>query len=192
MGSFIRQNFLPVILGILGFVLILFGLFKIASTQKEDKVEFQPAASSDKITPEKIMVDIEGAVIKPGVYSMSSDSRFVDALAAAGGLSEEADRDYIEKNINLAKKVSDGLKVYIPRTGEQILSAAESTGVQPSSTININTASAGDLDTLSGIGAVTAQKIIDGRPYATIDDLLKKKIVSQSVFDKIKDKISAN
>lgn len=193
MGSFIRQNLLPLVLGLAGLVLILFGAFQIASIQKQqDKVEFQPAASNIKLPPQEIMIDIEGAVIKPGVYSLSSQSRIVDALAAAGGLSDEADRDWVEKNINLAKLVSDGLKIYIPRTGEQILSATDGSGSQASSTINVNTASASDLDTLPGVGAVTAEKIISGRPYGGIDDLLKRKIVTQSVFDKIKDKISAN
>lgn len=191
MGSFIRQNFLPIALGLAGLVLILFGIFQIYSMQKQEKVEFQPSASSTKIQPQSIVVDIEGAVIKPGVYKLSSDSRIVDVLAAAGGMSEEADREWVEKNINLAKLAQDGLKIYIPRIGEEILSSGEGATSQTNATININTASASDLDTLPGVGAVTADKIISGRPYETVDDLLERKILSQSVFDKIKDKISA-
>lgn len=192
MGSFIRQNILPILLGGAGVLLILFGLFQLASGQKKSDVEFQPSASKAVSEPQKIMIDIEGAVVKPGVYQLGLDSRFVDALAAAGGLSSEADRDFVEKNINLVKKVSDGLKIYIPRVGEQILSSDSAGGVDAASTININSASIGDLDTLPGVGSVTAQKIIDGRPYATVDDLVKRKIVSASEFDKIKNMISAN
>lgn len=192
MGSFIRQNILPIVLGGAGLLLILFGIFQLASNQKKNDVEFQPAASNINPTPQKIMVDIEGAVVKPGVYSLAQDSRFVDALAAAGGLSSEADRDWVEKNVNLVKKVSDGLKIYIPRAGEEILSSQNTGSADAASTVNINSATLGDLDTLPGIGPVTAQKIIDGRPYTVVDDLVKRKIVSSSVFDKIKNMISAN
>lgn len=192
MASFLRQNILPIVLALAGFALIVFGAFQVISSQKKERVEFQPASTEVKPTPSKITIDIEGAVIKPGVYSLESQMRFVDALAAAGGMSDEADREYVSKNINLAKTLTDGLKIYIPRVGEQILSSSEGSTSEASSTININTASAGDLDTLPGIGAVTAQKIISGRPYASTDELLNKKILSQSVFDKIKDRISAN
>lgn len=190
MGSFIKQNLLPLFLGVIGLVLIFFGLFQFASKQKTQEVTLEPAVSAESDKAVQVIVDVEGAVITPGVYKLGSESRLVDALAAAGGMSEEADREYVEKSINLAQKVSDGLKIYIPRVGEQILSGA--TAAQASSTININTATQADLESLPGIGAVTAQKIISGRPYALIDDLIKRKIIGQSSFDKIKDKISAN
>jgi len=175
-----------------GLVLIFFGLFQYVGNQKKGEVKLEEAVSPTKNMEEQVVVDVEGAVIKPGVYKLGPESRFLDALAAAGGLSDEADRDYVEKNINLAKKVSDGLKIYVPRVGEEILSSSGLSGSSASSTININTASTGDLESLPGIGAVTAQKIITGRPYSSIDDLLNRKIVGQSTFDKIKEKISAN
>lgn len=189
MGEFIKQNVLPLTLGIAGLVLISLGVLQFAS-KKNEQITFEPAASASNAGQEKVVVDVEGAVISPGVYNLRPESRLVDALAAAGGMSDDADRDYVEKNINLAQKVSDGLKIYIPRVGEQILSNSSSN--QANSTINLNTASQADLESLSGVGAVTAQKIIAGRPYATADDLVKRKIVGQSTFDKIKDSISAN
>lgn len=190
--GFLRQNILPIVLALAGIALIVFGVYQVTSSQKKEKVEFQPASAEAKPTPAKIMVDIEGAVIKPGVYSLNPEARFVDALAAAGGMSDDADREYVSKNINLAKAVTDGLKIYVPRVGEEILAASEGSSSESSSTININTAGAADLDKLPGIGSVTADKIINGRPYQNIEELLKKKIVSQSVFDKIKNMISAN
>ncbi|MBI4097829.1 MAG: ComEA family DNA-binding protein [Candidatus Levybacteria bacterium] len=187
--NLLKANILPIGLGVLGLLLILIGIFQMVSksSQKEPLAFDETKADSEEQA--LIVVDIEGAVINPGVYKISSQSRIVDALAAAGGMSEEADRLYVQKNINLAKKVTDGVKIYIPRAGEQVLSqAADAAGP----VININTASQSDLESLPGIGAVTAQKIIEGRPYSDISDLTNRKIVGQSVFDKIKDKIAAN
>ncbi|MEK9176222.1 MAG: helix-hairpin-helix domain-containing protein, partial [Patescibacteria group bacterium] len=109
-----------------------------------------------------------------------------------GGMSEDADRDYVQKNINLAQKASDGLKIYVPRLGEQVLSASNSTSDSPGPVLNINSATFSDLDSLPGVGQVTADKIIQGRPYSDINELVERKIVGQAVFEKIKDKISAN
>ncbi len=136
----------------------------------------------------KIAVDVSGGVINPGLYQFSEGSRVQDGLAAAGGLSESADREWVEKNLNLALKLKDSQKIYIPKQGEE--SYADQ-GITQEGLININTASSGDLDVLPGIGPVTAQKVIDNRPYGSIDELLIKKAVSKATFEKIKDKISA-
>ena len=186
----LRRNIIPLALGAIGLLLVIFGLFQFFTNKTEPSpLVFEEAVQAD----ENLVVDVEGAVISPGVYSLSSKARTLDALAAAGGLSDDADRVWVEKNINLAKKVSDGLKIYIPRVGEQVLSQETTTNTGTAGpVININTASATDLDSLPGIGTVTSQKIIDGRPYAQIEDLLVKKIIGKSTFDKIKDRISAN
>jgi competence protein ComEA len=142
------------------------------------------------------MVDIEGAVVKPGVYSLPLGSRLKDGLIMAGGLSASADREKIAKSMNLAARLTDGAKVYFPKQGEISSTVNTQSGVVSSSDvstlININEASEGQLDTLYGVGPATAQKIIGGRPYSDIQELLTKKIVSRSVFDKIKDRISIN
>ena len=186
----LRRNIIPLALGAIGLLLVIFGLFQFFTNKTEPSpLVFEEAVQAD----ENLVVDVEGAVISPGVYSLSSKARTLDALAAAGGLSDDADRVWVEKNINLAKKVSDGLKIYIPRVGEQVLSQETTTNTGTAGpVIKINTASATDLDSLPGIGTVTSQKIIDGRPYAQIEDLLVKKIIGKSTFDKIKDRISAN
>jgi competence protein ComEA len=139
-----------------------------------------------------MQVDIEGAVISPGVYRLPADSIIKDALVSAGGLSSQADRDFVAKNINLAAKLSDGAKIYIPKIGEATSSDSQIPGVdtQALATININTASSDDLDSLPGVGPATVTKIVNGRPYSNINELLDKKIVSSKVFGEIKDKIS--
>lgn len=154
-----------------------------------------PSIPSNPLVPKLIKVDVSGAVVNPGVYELKSSDRIQEALIKAGGLAENADRTWTAKNLNLAQKLLDGTKIYIPFKDENPSSSFPSNPSSPSNPslsalININNASESQLDTLSGVGPATAQKIISGRPYESIDDLLNKKIVGKSVFEKIKDKIS--
>lgn len=191
--SVIRQNIVPILLGMFGIILVIFGLFQIlVKNQNKGSLELESASEGLNSAKEEFIIDVEGAVIKPGVYSLPSKARIVDALAAAGGLSEDADRDYVEKNINMAKKVADGLKIYIPRLGESVVVEGASTGSSSNSVLNINTAGQADLEALPGIGPVTARKIIEGRPYADINDLTSKKIIGSKLFGDIKNSIAAN
>lgn len=185
-----KRNIIPISLGTIGLLLLLIGVFQ-AFTQKSNEPEIVFEESKEREVAIELVVDVGGAVMNPGVYKLASISRMVDALAAAGGLSEDADREFVEKNINLAGKISDGIKIYIPRAGEEIL-AEDSESGSAGPVLNINVASSQDLETLPGIGEVTAQKIIEGRPYASTDELLNKKIIGSSTYEKIKDKIAAN
>ncbi len=205
-----RKYLLPIILGLCGFVFLLYGL--IASfghkAQTQDILAEGVADSSvsadvagAKSSSPGIILDIEGAVLKPGVYKLEKDARIQDALIVSGGMSERADRGKVAKGLNLASKVVDGGKIYIPFAGEQaspqggssgsqVSGIVSSTGDSASGQININSATSSQLDSLPGVGAVTAEKIINNRPYEKIEDLVSKKAVSQSVLEKIKDRIS--
>lgn len=194
-ASFVRYTtklgkyWLPIALASLGMIFFIYGLISlVGSASKKDEIKFVHQELSPQIT--KIQVDVEGAVSNPGVYKLAIDSIIQDALIASGGLSKDADREYVSRNINLASKLSDGAKIYIPKLGENaenlVSGSSFSTGL-----ININTASEKELDTLPGIGSVTANKIISGRPYLSINDLLDKSIVSSKVFTQIKEKITA-
>ena len=92
----------------------------------------------------------------------------------------------------MAEKLSDSQKIYVPHVSENTDIQSQTVGVGSSqiSLININQAAAGELDSLPRVGPVTAQKIINSRPYSRIEDLLNKKIVSSKVFSEIKDKIA--
>lgn len=208
----LRRHIIPLSLGVLGLIFLGYGLiWSLNSSPASDGISFQSAesTSSAELTSVKISIDIEGAVAHPGVYELSSGSRLRDALTASGGFSSEADEEWIAKHMNLAAKLSDGVKVYVPKIGETATNGVQSTAgsngavVGPpcceagslstvDGLININTASRSELDTLPGIGSVTAEKIINGRPYGTIEDLLSRKIVTAKVFGQIKDKIIAN
>lgn len=138
----------------------------------------------------KIIVEAAGEVIKPGVYKLEIGSRVNDLLMTAGGLSANADREWVEKNINLALKLADGVKIYIPGTNLSN-SSNLSNLTNLSNKININTASETKLiDALLGVGPATAKKIIAGRPFQRPEELLEKKIVKSNVWEEIKDKIT--
>ncbi|OGH49732.1 MAG: hypothetical protein A2186_02355 [Candidatus Levybacteria bacterium RIFOXYA1_FULL_41_10] len=187
-ASILRKNVIALLLTVIGFVLVASGILSISSKSKKDIVFESKGASLGVNESRKIAVDVSGGVINPGLYQFSEGSRVQDGLAAAGGLSESADREWVEKNLNLALKLKDSQKIYIPKQGEELYADQ---GMTQEGLININTASPGNLDVLPGIGPVTAQKVIDNRPYGSIDELLIKKAVSKATFEKIKDKISA-
>lgn len=188
--------YLPLALGCIGLILFVYGIWNTiqlsASRENSSQNSFSQASVSPKANTVlgtqtgSIKIDIEGAVVSPGVYMLSKDARVQDGLIASGGLSHTADRDYVAKHIDLASKLTDGVKLYIPKIGEQNVQVSS----QADTSVNINSASANDLDSLPGVGPATAQKIISNRPYEVLDDLVTKKAVTQKVFDKIKDKIS--
>jgi competence protein ComEA len=118
-----------------------------------------------------VVVDVEGAVRKPGLYRLQQGSRIADAIEHAGGLARRADRSLV----NLAAPLADGEQVIVPRLGDLGASAAAASGAAPTRPVDLNSATAEQLDALPGVGPVTAQKIIDYRrehgPFASIDEL---------------------
>ncbi|HFI0586731.1 TPA: helix-hairpin-helix domain-containing protein [Streptococcus suis] len=128
--------------------------------------------------PSQLVVDVKGAVAKPGLYTLEADARVNDAVDAAGGLTSQAD----PKSINLAQKLSDEAVVYVASKDENIsvvasttTSSAMSQEEKNTSLVNLNTATEADLQTISGIGAKRAADIIayreaNGR-FKSVDDL---------------------
>lgn len=151
----------------------------------------------------KWVVYVTGAVRNPGVYEIAPQSRVYEALNAAGGFSSDADQEAI----NLAAMLADGVHIKFPRKGEAVQpqpsapAAQQAQAVQSaprapaaSGKININTASLGELDTLTGIGPKTGQAIIDYReangPFRRAEDLMNVKGIGPKKFDAIKDDIT--
>ena len=145
----------------------------------------------------EVYVDVDGAVVSPGVYRLKDGARVAQAIDAAGGLAPEAD----VTGLNRASKVVDGQKIHVPTVGEQQASIVEagvdggasaSSGVSGATgLVNINTASAAELQTLSGIGPSMAQSIIDERTkngaFASVDDLMRVSGIGEKKLAKIKD-----
>src|SRR6266851_4230334 len=122
-----------------------------------------------------IVVDVAGAVVHPGVYRLAAGSRIADALAAAGGASPEADLVALNK----AAPVRDGQRVYVPKPGETV--PAGSAGSDAQLKIDVNHATATELEALPGIGPTTAARIVRSRgshPFARVEELQTRGLVT--------------
>jgi competence protein ComEA len=135
--------------------------------------------------PGQVLVDVGGAVKNPGVFELPAGARVEDALAAAGGPSDTADLNLL--TLSRASLVTDGQKITVPQPG--VAPVVESASPADAGCVRINAASAAALDTLPGIGEVRAQRIIEGRPFATPQALVETKILPASVFADIADLI---
>lgn len=186
----LKSNWLWLAGVILGFVLVITGLAsQFLPTKSKSQIEIVP--ENKQSATGEIVVDVAGAVVSPGVYKLAPDSRVGTAIQQAGGLSSKADLAWLAKNLNLAAKISDGAKIYIPAKGDSAtISTQGSQVITNSGKVNINSATQSQLEALPAIGPVTAGKIIQGRSYNSVDDLLAKKVIGKSTFDKIKDLIS--
>ncbi len=188
----------PALLGLASVVFIIISLvLLVKSTQTATPIQFSSAASNSGALGQgtsQITIDIQGAVAHPGVYDLPEGSRVEYAIVAAGGLTGEADFERIAREINRASKISDGAKLYIPRKNDSYIvrrdSASNPSSPSHLSTVSVNAASQSQLEALSGVGPVTAQKIITRRPYQVLEELVTKKAMSGSLFEKLKDQLT--
>ena len=196
-GSGEAGSFAPDKIQIAIFAIFIIGVLILASGVGLFFLKWQNSSSGDiqilspgydtgeTVVAGPLIVHVDGAVIAPGVYKVTADARVEDAIRSAGGMNADADLT----RINLASKLSDGQKVYVARIGE-VLSGSLGTTSSQSTLISINNASSAELDKLPGIGPATAAKIIAARPYSSLEELVSKKAVSSSVYEKLKDLIA--
>ncbi len=145
-----------------------------------------------------VVVDISGEVINPGVYRLIGDVRINDALIKAGGLNAKADRDWVAKNLNLAERLMDGQKIFIPRQQLTQLGGQANNdyvlGVSNNKIVRINSATIEQLDTLSGVGPSIAKRIIDYRTknggFKNIEELKLVSGIGDKLYEEIKDEIA--
>ncbi|HEM5466360.1 ComEA family DNA-binding protein [Streptococcus suis] len=179
------QIALPAVAGLLMATFLIFS--QPAKSDQTGLTDFpqteQTSSSSDLVEetstePSQLVVDVKGAVVKPGLYTLEAGARVNDAVEAAGGLTSRAD----PKSINLAQKLSDEAVVYVASKDENIsvvTSTTVSSAMPPeeksTSLVNLNTATEADLQTISGIGAKRATDIIAYREanggFKSVDDL---------------------
>jgi competence protein ComEA len=182
--------YLEVISGLSGLLFLVYGFYvllversnvqlcslEMLSNQNEILVAQQP----------KIVVEVMGAVKQVGVWQFNRGDRVGDALEKAGGVINDADKEFVAKNLNLASKLSDGDKIYIPFNWE----VNEDEVKANSYLISINNASKEELMSISGIGESRANLIIENRPYFEIKELVDKKVISESLFNNIGELLS--
>lgn len=191
----------PITFLLIGIIFVGVGLFLAKGNLSENKVEILESATQVQTADSEIIIEVSGAVEKPGVFRLKQGSRVEDVLILAGGVSANADRAWMDKVLNRAAKLIDGQKIYIPSENEQteVLSAnngedikvyQSQSGGRGSGLINVNTASAKELESLWGIGPVYAQNIIEQRPYSSIEELLTRKIIKKNVYERNKDKLT--
>jgi len=175
---------------------ILFGLFVAALVWVVARNPSGEAVTLRPVPTEKpIVVQISGAVPRPGVYALPEGARVQDVISAAGGFLAEADKEFI----NLARTLEDGERLdipyiegfspVIPTPPEEIVIAGSDTDL-----ININTATSFELESLPGIGPTTAQKIIDYReengPFLSTESIINVSGIGPGTYERIKDLIT--
>lgn len=153
------------------------------------RVAVPEAGAADTPQLGHLVVEIAGAVAKPGLYTVEFGSRWGHALDQAGGLLPEADVAYIQSQLNLADRPTDGAKLYIPYRDE--LAAARPSLSPRSTLLNLNTATAAELDALPGVGEKTVEAIVGARPFSNISELLSKKIVGEKTFAELQPLVTA-
>jgi competence protein ComEA len=199
--SIVDKNKVSILLALIGLIIAGLGVFLFKNTDLFNGDKIEVITPQEKVQISEIIVEISGAVTNPGVYRLKSDFRIDDLMIASGGLSQNADREWVEKSINRAARLSDGQKLYIKSVNEQITSTTANNsgvyqttspilGVESKGLVNINTSTFEELDKLPGIGQVYGQKIIEQRPYSEVSDLLSRKVLPKSTFEKIKDLIT--
>lgn len=198
-----REKWLAVIIGVMVFC---FGLYIWTNAEEEplgsgktERYSAKQEAEEKSVVKERgneeqsateIVVDVKGAVKKPGIYTFSEQVRIYQVLQQAGGVLPEGDTN----QINLAEVVSDGSILYIPKKGEDIPMIPDTgTGTSASKKININTATAEELKQLNGIGPSKAKAIVDYREehgkFQSVDELTKVPGVGEKTLEQFRDQV---
>ncbi len=153
-------------------------------------VSASQAEESLVASPSAVLVDISGAVLSPGVYSLSEGSRVQDVVLQANGFLESADQAYIHKDLQLAKKIRDQEKIYIPFQGESapnvVVSPEGGEREVSSGTKSLNQATQKELDAVAGIGEKRAEEILQDMPYTSWSDFEAKVSIPANILAELK------
>ena len=173
---------------IAGLVVAITALFVMRGSSQE--VIAAPAPLEiESISMQTLMVDVAGAVVNPGVYSLPLNARVVEAIKAAGGLKKGADTS----DINQARILKDGEQIYVYPAALSGNGGVTRPAIRKNGPIMINRATVKDFESLDGIGPVLANRIINYRksngPFTAIEDLLKVPGIGQSKFAQFKEKL---
>ena len=165
----------------------------VAAPVEGSGVAVAGVAASPSASPVPIIVDITGSVRQPGVYEFAQGDRVIDAVERAGGAKSNADLT----TLNLAALLTDGTQIVVPKQGAAGAVGATGSGDTSASAggiVNINTATATEFETLSGIGEVLAAAIVDYRtengPFTSVDELEDVSGIGPSTLEEIRDQVT--
>ena len=165
----LTRKHLLVAVALLG--LLLFLGSRLLARPASDVALAPPVAPPTETTATRVVVDVVGAVRRPGLYRLREGARIADAVARAGGATRKADLALI----NLAAPLADGEQVVVPARGAAAAGAAPAAGAASTGPVHLSSATLEQLDALPGIGPVTAQKILDYRQkhgaFTSVDEL---------------------
>ena len=190
--AWLERNTHAIIIGLAA--LLVAAVIALVVERQDNRSTLELTFDGTPVADGPIEVYITGAVAQPGVYEMAAGDRAVDLLYKAGGPAADADLEAA----NLALRLHDEDRVLVPRIG-QASSGSSSfqgrTGAVAATPVNINAASAQELDALPGIGEVYSQRIVDSRtadgPFTTTDDLVNRQVIPRATYEKIRDLITA-
>lgn len=164
-------------------VTVAIGIFRGAAAPVEQVST--GGSVTDAPTPAPLYVHVSGAVVAPGLYVLETGARVVDAVAAAGGFAPDAD----QASVNLARPVTDGEQLHVPRAGEASTDATA--GDSSAGLVDLNAADAATLETLPRVGPALAQRIIEWRDangrFTAIEDLLAVPGIGDKMLDSLRD-----
>lgn len=187
-------NNLPIIIFTLGTLILIIVIYLFVKYKDID--EENVVIEIDNINynnTKDIYIDISGAIKIPGVYKLKSGDRVQDAIIKSGNLLDNAHKEWIQKKLNLASTLSDGQKIYIPFESESILGLQNQTNAN---LININQATASELEKLPRIGPAIATKIVEYRQnngnFNSIEDIKQVPGISESLYQDIASLISTD
>ena len=197
-----RQRLVVSAAAVVGAIVLAVAAFVVASGSGSPAVEVD--ARSSQVAPgapgsvsaggAEVVVEVEGAVVRPGLVRLPPGSRVADALAAVGGYGPRVDVDRARDEINLAALVEDGSRIIVPsRDATPAPDRPIGTGATGAALIDLNSATSAELEELPGIGPVTAAKIIAAReeqPYASIEELRSRKVLGEATFGKIRELVT--
>ncbi|WP_194411785.1 ComEA family DNA-binding protein [Microbacterium cremeum] len=168
-------------------VTVAIGILRGAVAPVEHVVVDAPAATATPAVVD-LYVHVAGAVSAPGLYVLPAGARVVDAVAAAGGFADDAD----PAGVNLARTVTDGEQLHVPRIGEAVAVAPGAS--QTGGLVDLNTADSAQLETLPRIGPAMAERIISWRDanggFTTVEDLLAVPGIGDKMLASLRDLVT--
>jgi competence protein ComEA len=161
------------------------------------------AGPASTMEPRALVVDVEGAVVRPGLVRVPAGARVGDAIDLAGGFAPTTDLAAAARMLNLAQEVTDGLKIVVPAIGDGLGSGDGRSGADTpdgsdqahveAGLVDLNLATDAELDTLPGVGPATIAKIVAAReesPFRSVDELRGRGIVGEATFGKLRDLVT--